>query len=159
MISACDEQPTPPSTTEPGNGESAQTAQLTAEDNLAPGAEDISNAIAPMLAPYTWLEISQVSSEFTTTDSGIQGLSAQIKLTVKEDMYRRESAPAAFNEERKAINASANAAVQPNSLYLLQIGAPSDCITEEDRKSRQDASGIQSGWTRNSFCILDSFSV
>ncbi len=136
MISACDEQPATPSTTEPGTEESAQTTQTATEDNLAPAAEDISGAVAPMLAPYTWLEISQVTSELTTTDSGIQSLSAQIKLTVKEDMYRRESAPVAFNEERKAINACANAAIQPNSLYLLQIGAPTDSITEEDRKSR-----------------------
>lgn len=136
MISACDDQPTTPTTTEHGTEESAQTAQVTAEDNIAPGAEDISKAIAPMLAPYTWLEIPHVSSELTTTESGIQSLSAQIQLSVKEDMYRRESPPSAFNEERKAINASANAAVQPNSLYLLQIGAPTESITEEDRKSR-----------------------
>ena len=131
IISACDNQQTTPSTTEPGVEESAQTTQTTAEDNLTPSAEEVSQAVAPMLAPYSWLEISQVNSELSTTDSGIQSLSVQIKLTVKEDIYRRESAPVAFNEERKAINACANAAVQPNS-----IGAPTDSITEEDRKSR-----------------------
>lgn len=136
MISACDDQPATPTTNKPETDESAQTTTITAEDNYTPGSEDISKAIEPMLATYSWLEISQISSELSTTDNGIQSLTAQVKLKVKEDMYQRESAPAAFNEERKAINASANAAIQPNSLYLLQIGAPTDSIKEEDKKSR-----------------------
>lgn len=102
----------------------------------APTADDISAAVMPQLASYPWLAQGAISTEVNTTADGALQLTATVELTVTEDLYRKENAPAAFNEERKAINQSANAVMQPNSAYLLQIGAPTETITDADRAAR-----------------------
>ena len=108
-----------------------------------PTVDDISAAVMPQLTDYPWLSAGEITSETTTTESGALQLVAKIKLTVSENLCARENAPAAFNEERKAMNQSANAAMQPNSVYLLQIGAPTDTITNADRSARPLPDNLQ----------------
>ncbi len=109
----------------------------------APTADDISAAVMPQLTSYPWLTQGAISTEVNTTAEGALQLTATVELTVTENLYRKENAPAAFNEERRAINQSANAVMQPNSAYLLQIGAPTDSITEADRTARPMPDNLQ----------------
>ena len=68
-------------------------------------------------------------------DSSIS-MGATLKMTVKEDLYARETAPAAFNKEREALNEAANASMKPESVYLFQVGATTDLITDADRMAK-----------------------
>ena len=58
-----------------------------------------------------------------------------VNLVLSDDVYAKQPAPAFLNDERKAVNATANRAMTPESVYLLQVGAPEDVITEEQRKT------------------------
>lgn len=75
-------------------------------------------------------------------DSSVN-MSATLKMVVKEDLYTKEVAPAAFNKEREAVNEAANAAMKPESVYLFQVGATTDLITEEDRKAKPLPENLQ----------------
>lgn len=142
-LPSCDEENLP-------FGLGDKTAAPADEQNAAqpdvpatPTVDDISAVVMPQLSAYPWLNAGEISSETSTTEGGALQLTAKVKLTVAENLCRKESAPAAFNEERKAMNQSANAAMQPNSVYLLQIGAPTDTITEADRAARPLPENLQ----------------
>lgn len=75
------------------------------------------------------------SAPVKNADSSIS-MNATLKMTVKEDMYVREMAPAAFNKEREALNEAANTAMKPESVYLFQVGATTDMITDADRAAK-----------------------
>lgn len=68
-------------------------------------------------------------------DSSIS-MGATLKMTVKEDLYAKETAPAVFNKEREALNEAANASMKPESVYLFQVGATTDLITDADRMAK-----------------------
>lgn len=108
-----------------------------------PTPDDIAAAVMPQLSDYPWLAQGAITSDTATTAEGALQLTATVELTVSENLYQKESAPAAFNEERKAMNQSANAAMQPNSAYLLQIGAPTDTISDADRVARPLPDNLQ----------------
>ena len=80
----------------------------------------------------------------TNPDSSVT-MSATLKMVVKEDMYARETAPAAFNKEREAVNEAANTAMKPESVYLFQVGATTDLITDAKhiRGDRRACLGVQ----------------
>ncbi len=123
----------------------AQPAEQPSEPEApaTPTADDVSAAVMPQLVSYPWLSAGEISTETNPTESGSLLLTSKIKLTTTEALYRKESAPAAFNVERQAINQSANAAMQPNSAYLLQIGAPTETITDADRAARPLPENLQ----------------
>lgn len=69
-------------------------------------------------------------------DDGSLSLNARLSMVVKENLYASEAAPAAFNKEREAVNDVANRAMKPESVYLLQIGAPTEMLTDADRAAK-----------------------
>lgn len=71
-----------------------------------------------------------------TADGAGVNMSATLKMVVKEDLFAKTTAPAAFNKEREAVNEAANTAMKPESVYLFQVGATTDLITEEDRAAK-----------------------
>ncbi len=143
LMTACDDKPATPTST-PGGAETiTEQPTQSAPEQLPHKPEDVLAAIAPQLSSYPWLSAAVTDTATEMATDGIAQLTAKIQLTVTEDLYRSESAPAAFNEERKLMNASANAAMQPNSLYLLLIGAPTESITKEDRKARPLPENLQ----------------
>ncbi len=78
-----------------------------------------------------------VNIDSTTPNAdGSLTLAASLALTVKEDLFTREDAPADFNNERMACNESLNRAMLPEAVYLMQVGAPTDMLTEADRAAR-----------------------
>lgn len=78
-----------------------------------------------------------------SADSSIS-MTATLKMVVKEDLFARETAPAAFNKERQAVNEAANNAMRPESVYLFQVGATTDLITEADRAAKPLPENLQS---------------
>ena len=75
-------------------------------------------------------------------DSSIS-MTATLKMVVKEDLFARETAPAAFNKERQAVNEAANNAMRPESVYLFQVGATTDLITDADRAAKPLPENLQ----------------
>lgn len=85
----------------------------------------------------------QVSFTSTPGEGGAQQVDATIRMEVKENLFSRQNAPESFNEERKAINDSANRAMQPEASYLMQVGAPTDMIQEQDRAAKPLPENLQ----------------
>lgn len=77
-------------------------------------------------------------------DDGSLNITAHLSMIVKENLYTKEAAPEEFNKERQLVNESANAAMKPDALYLMQIGAPTDYITDEDRSAKALPADLQS---------------
>lgn len=69
-------------------------------------------------------------------DDGSLSMNAHLSMVVKENMYASEAAPSVFNKEREAVNDVANRAMKPESVYLLQIGAPTEMLTDADRAAK-----------------------
>ncbi len=143
VMPSCDENGSPFGTQTNTESASQKDTQSTPPVSEEPTREDIINAITPHLTAYPWLAPDEITLEPTTGEDGTARLNAHIKLSVRENVYRQESPPEAFNNERKAINQSTNAAMQPDSVYLLQIGAPTDAITEENRTARPLPENLQ----------------
>lgn len=75
-------------------------------------------------------------------DSSIN-MTAKLKMVVKEDLFTKETAPAAFNKEREAVNEAANTAMKPEAIYLFQVGATTDLITDADRAAKPLPENLQ----------------
>jgi hypothetical protein len=75
-------------------------------------------------------------SEPTTNPDSSISMNATLKMVVKEDMFVRETAPSAFYKEREAVNEAANTAMKPESVYLFQVGATTELITDADRAAK-----------------------
>lgn len=75
-------------------------------------------------------------------DSSIS-MTATLKMVVKEDLFTKETAPAAFNKEREAVNEAANASMKPEAVYLFQVGATTDLITDADRAAKPLPENLQ----------------
>ncbi len=120
-----------------------QTAAEEPVRPAAPNEAEISAAIVAQLTDYGWAEPVSLSLDSVTDENEIHSLTARMKLNYKENLYQKVSAPEEFNEERKAINESANAAMKPESAYLLQIGAPTNMIADEDRAAKPLPENLQ----------------
>ncbi len=72
----------------------------------------------------------------TAQEDGSYAMTARLALALREDLFTRENAPAAFNNERMAVNESLNRAMLPESVYLMQVGAPTDMLTDADRAAK-----------------------
>ncbi len=72
----------------------------------------------------------------TPNEDGSLGVTARLALTLNEELFTRENAPAAFNAERLAVNDSLNRAMLPESVYLMQVGAPTEMLTDTDRVAK-----------------------
>lgn len=124
------------------NGEPAP-AEPTIEEPAAPAVptqpsnEEISRMLIEQLSGCDAANAGLLtcSEPVKNPDSSIS-MSATLKMVVKEDMYARETAPAAFNKEREAVNEAANTAMKPESVYLFQVGATTDLITDADRAAK-----------------------
>lgn len=125
-----------------------QAAQETPAEPLAaapvmPSTESVVQALAPALAEYPFLTLDDCRPEFTANEDGSVSITAKLTLKLNENLLEAQQAPAAFNEERKAINDAANKVMQPDSLYLLQIGALTEMITDGDRAAKPMPEDLQ----------------
>ncbi len=131
-----------PSCEDPGRSAatpSQPAGQETAAPEAArpePPAEQVSAFVREQLGESPLAEELSYEDAMKPQEDGSFDISATLTLSLKEDLFTRENAPAAFNDERKAANEGINNAMLPESGYLVQVGAPTDLITEEDRAAK-----------------------
>ncbi len=128
-----------PSPTEQANPEPAAPVIPT-----EPGNEEITRMMLEQLSGCELADAGTLTCSEPTknTDSSIS-MGASLKMKVKEDLYAKETAPAAFNKEREAVNEAANASMKPESVYLFQVGATTDLITDADRSAKPLPENLQ----------------
>ncbi len=120
------------------NAASSQDAPAQPEQPTPPQlTEDIIAApITAKLASFAFARPGQVNFTATPEEDGSQKIEATVNVEIVENLFTRQNAPASFSEERKALNDSANRAMQPEAAYLMQVGASTDMISEQDRAAR-----------------------
>lgn len=109
-----------------------------------PTDEEVCRLILEQLPPCDKATSGALTyEEPTKNDDGSLSITAHLTMVIKENLYVSEASPEAFKKERQAVNDSANKAMQPESLYLLQIGASTDVITDDDRKAKALPADLQ----------------
>ena len=109
---------------------------LQAVEPVEPEAQDVRFTLLPLLADFPMVKLGDVQMVCTPKDDGRVSVTARAMISVEENLYSTEDAPAIFNTERKEINDALNRAMLPESAYLLQVGADPAGITEEDRAAK-----------------------
>lgn len=110
-----------------------------------PTNEEISRLILEQLPVCERATSGELSCDAPgKNDDGSLNITAHLSMIVKENLYTKEAAPEEFNKERQAANEAANNAMKPEAAYLMQIGATTDFITEEDRHAKALPADLQS---------------
>lgn len=139
LLTACDDEKKP----EQGSSETP-AAQTGSQAPAAPSEDELKSMLVEQLPACTFATPGAVSCEVPQkNEDGSLSLSLNLVMTLNENLYARESAPAVFNKEREAVNEAANASMKPESVYLLQIGATTDLVTEEDRAAKPLPENLQ----------------
>ncbi len=129
-----------PSCEKQGDREAAQsteTAQPEQQKPVAPTAEEVNSLLTQALGESAIATPWAANIESTTPNAdGSLSVTASLALSMKEDLFTREDAPEALNAERMASNESLNRAMLPESVYLMQVGAPTDMLTDADRAAK-----------------------
>lgn len=130
---------------EPAPAEQAAPAEPVAPPTpTQPTNEEISRMLVEQMSGCEAANAGELTcSEPQKNADGSVNMSATLKMVVKEDFFARETAPAAFNKEREAVNEAANTAMKPESVYLFQVGATTDLITEADRAAKPLPENLQ----------------
>ncbi len=112
----------------------AESPQAEPQKPTAPTQEEVAAYLKKELGenPVATPWAVNIDSDTENAD-GSHSLTASLTVSVKEDLFSREEAPAAFNQERTASNESLNRAILPESVYLMQVGATTNMLTEADR--------------------------
>ncbi len=115
----------------------AETPQPEPQKPAAPTQEEVAAFLKKELGENPLVTPWAVNVDTPTGNAdGSLSLSASLTVSVKEDIFTREDAPAALNQERTASNESLNRAILPESVYLMQAGAPTNMLTEADRAAK-----------------------
>lgn len=140
LFSACDDEDKPAQTPENKPAAGAEAQQTPA----VPSDEELKSMLVEQLPACDFATPGAVSCEVPQkNEDGSLNLSLSLPMTLNENLYARESAPAVFNKEREAVNEAANAAMKPESVYLLQVGATTDLISDEDRAPKPLPENLQ----------------
>lgn len=149
ILSSCDEQ------TNDGQNTTAPTAdatqgtaeevQTTADDLTPPmiTADEVTAAFAPRISNLAYLTQESIDIESTPKANGDLQVKAHVGLKITEDLYGRVESPAEFSEARKVILSLHQAAEKPDSSYLLEMGADTSLLTDEDRKAKALPENLQ----------------
>lgn len=129
-----------PAATEPAQTEDPADAEQPAAQ---PSAEEVSGVVAPLLADFPMLEASQVEVAVEEQPDGSLLVTATTTLTAKEDLARLVPMAEYMDGVRQGINETANKAMQPDSVYLLQIGAAPSDISDSQRAAKPLPENLQ----------------
>ncbi len=110
----------------------------------APTQEEVNTLLTQALGESSIVTPWAVNIDSTTPNAdGSLSVAASLALSLKEDLFTREDAPASLNNERMASNESLNRAMLPEAVYLMQVGAPTDMLTEADRSAKPLPENLQ----------------
>lgn len=143
LLPSCDDKEKPADKPEAPQ-QSAEVQPTAPQAPAEPTEEEVKSAIVEVLPECSYAAPGALSMELPQkNEDGTLSLSATLTMELTKNLFARESAPAAFNKEREALNTAANAAMQPESVYLLQVGATTDLITDADREAKPLPENLQ----------------
>ncbi len=132
LLPSCEEKGDAPTDAQTAAAETPQQPEQPAL--TPPSEEEVTALLTRELGDTTIVTPWAVTIDSTTSnEDGSLSMAAGLALTVKEDLFSRDDAPASLNTERMASNESINRAMLPAAVYLMQVGAPTDMLTEADR--------------------------
>ena len=99
--------------------------------------------LLPELADYPAVRADRARMDAVAMEDGSVMVTAQVTIVVGENLYTKEAAPEVFNAERRAMNDAMNRAMLPEAHYLLQVGAETKEISDEDRQVRPLSEDLQ----------------
>lgn len=137
LFSSCfdEEKPETPATQEP-TAEQQQAAETPAAPTC-PTDEELVSMLTEQLPEETTAERGEFTCEPPqTAEDGTLHLVLHQSYNIKENLFTKQTAPEAFNELRKGVNDALNAAVRPDSVYLLQVGGTTEMLTDADRAAK-----------------------
>lgn len=140
VMTSCDENATPTTNVAPLSTDSATSSsadvQTTEDETVLPAItpDEVSVAFAPRIAGQKYLTQEGIEFESTPKANGDLQVKARVSLKITENLYSRSEAPAEFREARKVVLALHQSVEKPDSSYLLDLGAETALITDEDRK-------------------------
>ncbi len=110
----------------------------------APQLEQVSAAalqegMEKLLEAYPQVELASEGSSIQPAivqQDGSQLILAEVPVRITERLLKLEKTPQLLNKLRKASNEAINAAVRPDSGYLMQVGAPTEVLIDEDRQAK-----------------------
>lgn len=105
--------------------------------------EEVTAAFAPRIAGMKYLLQEGMEIESTPKANGDLQVKAKVTLKITEDLYSRSEAPAEFSEARKVIFALHQSVEKPDSVYLMDMGAETALLTDEDRKVKPLPENLQ----------------
>ncbi len=110
--------------------------QTTADEHALPpiSPQEVAVAFTPRIENLKFLKQESVDIKSEPKADGNLRVTAKVKLSVTEDLYSRNEAPAEFNEARNVIHKLYQNVQRPDASYLLEIGAETELITDEDRQ-------------------------
>lgn len=140
LLVSCDDEGDKPAGSAENPAAKADVPAAPAE----PSAEEMKAMLVEQLPACNFAEAGELKCEAPVkNEDGSLNLKMELVMNLRENLYSRESAPAAFNKEREAVNESANAAMKPESVYLLQVGAGTDLISDADREPKPLPENLQ----------------
>lgn len=140
LLTACDDEKKPAQ----GSSETPTAQPEQTQTPAVPTDDELKAMLVEQLPTCTFATPGAISCDVPQKNAdGSLSLSLNLVMTLNENLYSRESAPAAFNKEREAVNEAANASMKPESVYLLQIGATTDLISDEDRAAKPLPENLQ----------------
>ncbi len=113
---------------------SASTADL---DQIS--ATALNEAVQKLLAAYPQVELAKTAPTIQKPieqADGSQLILAQIPLVVRERLLKLENTPRVLNDLRKSSNEAINQSMRPDAGYLMQVGAPTAVLIDEDRQPK-----------------------
>ncbi len=137
LFTSCfdEEKPTSPDAQGPAATQPQETETPTAP--TCPTEEELAAMLGEQLPEETLAERGEFTCEPPqTAEDGSLHLVLHQSYTLKENLFTKQTAPEAFNELRKGVNDALNAAVKPDSVYLLQVGGTTEMLTDADRAAK-----------------------
>ncbi len=99
----------------------------------------LQEAITKLLEQYPQIERASIAPKVKAPiqqADGSQLYLAQISLLVRERLLKLEQTPRVLNDLRKASNDAINQSMRPEASYLMQVGAPTAVLVDEDRQPK-----------------------
>lgn len=148
LVSCDDSKSTPAQPAQPQQTAAAEPEQATEpETPPTPTAEDVSKLFTEKFSSIPFIKINAVDLECTPRGDGSHQLTAKLTLSVTENLYNKVQSPNEFKEGRKVVQNIHNDAVRPDSAYLLNMGAESSLLTEQDKQPKALPENLQQMYT------------
>lgn len=142
LLTSCDENSfnfTGKSAPSTSAGSTTETTPDTLEEETIPEltTDEVSAAVLPRIADRPYLSLVGTQIQCTPKANGDLQVKAAVTLKITEDLYLRVERPTEFHEARKVVAQLHQTVERPDSSYLLDLGADTALITDEERKVKQ----------------------